>query len=176
MGRSRTSATSGASTSSAGSWLDDARFAEYLALSQSLPGPASSQLGIVIGTSRAGPLGGIVSWLGFTLPSAALLVAFALLTSTADVATAGWVRGLKLAAVAVVAQAVYVLAGTLTPDWPRKLLAVAAAIVALAWVDPLAQVAVIVGGAARRVAGALGAGSPPRRPPSTCRAPRVAGG
>ena len=129
-------------------WLDDHDFAEYLGLSQSLPGPASSQLGIAIGTARAGPLGGVVSWLGFTVPSAAALVALALLTSTVDLAAAGWVHGLKLAAVAVVAQAVAALTGSLAPDWPRKLLALAAAAVALLWADSLAQVAIIAGGAA----------------------------
>src|SRR6186713_3056498 len=98
-------------------WLDDAEFAEYLALSQSLPGPASSQLGIAIGTSRAGPLGGVASWLGFTLPSAVALVALALLTASTDLSTAGWVHGLKLAAVAVVAQAVWALTASLAPDW-----------------------------------------------------------
>jgi chromate transporter len=128
-------------------WLDDHEFAAYLGLAQSLPGPASSQLGIAIGTNRAGPLGGVVSWLGFTLPSAAILVGLALLTSPADLSGAGWVHGLKLAAVAVVAQAVAALTGSLAPDWPRKLLALTAAGVALLWADALAQVAIIVGGA-----------------------------
>jgi chromate transporter len=128
-------------------WLDDHEFAEYLGLSQSLPGPASSQLGIAIGTARAGPLGGIASWLGFTLPSAAALIALALLTSSTDLSGAGWIHGLKLAAVAVVAQAVAALTRSLAPDWPRKLLALAAAAVALLWTDVLAQVAIIAGGA-----------------------------
>jgi chromate transporter len=139
-------------------WLDDHEFAEYLGLSQSLPGPASSQLGIAIGMARAGPLGGVVSWLGFTLPSAAALVGLALLTESTDLADAGWVHGLKLAAVAVVAQAVAALTASLAPDWPRKLLALAAAAVALAWADSLAQVAVIAGGA---VIGWLALGAAP---------------
>jgi chromate transporter len=128
-------------------WLDDAEFGEYLALAQSLPGPASSQLGIAIGTARAGMAGGLAAWLGFTLPSAVLLVLFAWLASSTDVASAGWVHGLKLAAVAVVAQAVYALAGSLAPDWPRKLVAAAGAAVALLWTDPIAQVVIIAGGA-----------------------------
>jgi chromate transporter len=128
-------------------WLDDHEFGEYLGLAQSLPGPASSQLGIAIGTARAGPLGGVVSWLGFTLPSAAILVALALLTSPADLSDAGWVHGLKLAAVAVVAQAVAALTVSLAPDWPRKLVALVAAAVAFIWADALAQVAIIAGGA-----------------------------
>jgi chromate transporter len=128
-------------------WFDDREFGDLLALCQSLPGPASSQLGIAIGTIRAGIGGGIVSWLGFTLPSAALLVVFAVLASSSDAATAGWVHGLKLAAVAVVAQALIALATTLAPDWRRRLLAAAAAAVVLAWQDPLAQLAVVLGGA-----------------------------
>ena len=128
-------------------WLDDAEFGEYLGLAQSLPGPVSSQLGITIGTARAGMAGGLAAWLGFTLPSAALLVLFALVASSADLASAGWVHGLKLAAVAIVAQAVYALAGSLTPDWTRKAVAVAGAAVALLWTDPIAQVATIAGGA-----------------------------
>lgn len=146
-------------------WLDDAAFGEYLALSQSLPGPASSQLGIAIGTMRAGVLGGAAAWVGFTLPSAATLVAFGLLASSTDVASAGWVHGLKLAAVAVVAQAVWVLARSLAPDWARKAVAVAAFVVALVWIDPAAQVAIIAAGALlgwlalRPAAAGTGAGS-----------------
>ncbi len=129
-------------------WFDDREFGDLLALCQSLPGPASSQLGIAIGTIRAGIGGGIVSWLGFTLPSAAALVIFAFVAASADLATAGWVHGLKLAAVAVVAQAVIALARALAPDWRRRLLSIATATVVLAWPDPLAQLAVIAGGAA----------------------------
>lgn len=129
-------------------WLDDRAFAELLALCQSLPGPASSQLGIAIGTRRAGIVGGIVSWLGFTVPSAILLVLFGLVAGGADVASAGWVHGLKLAAVAVVAQALVILARSLAPDLPRQLVALAAAAVALAATTPFTQVAIIVAGAA----------------------------
>ncbi len=128
-------------------WLDDATFADLVALCQSLPGPASSQLGIAIGTRRAGIAGGVVAWLGFTLPSAAVMAAFGLFAASVDVATAGWVHGLKLAAVAVVAQAVWSMARTLTPDWPRRALALVAASVALAWTVPVSQVAIIAGGA-----------------------------
>ncbi len=128
-------------------WFDDREFAELLALCQSLPGPASSQLGIAIGATRAGILGGIVSWVGFTMPSAVALVIFALATSSSDIADAGWVHGLKLAAVAIVAQAVAALARALAPDWPCRALAIAGAAVALLWTDPLAQLAIIAGGA-----------------------------
>jgi chromate transporter len=128
-------------------WLDEAAYADLVALCQLLPGPASSQLGIAIGTRRAGMLGGVVSWLGFTTPSAIAMIAFALVASSVDLASAGWIHGLKLAAVAVVAQAVVLMAASLAPDWPRRLLALAAAGVTLAWASPFSQVAVIVGGA-----------------------------
>ncbi len=128
-------------------WLDETAFADLVALCQALPGPASSQLGFAIGTRRAGMLGGMAAWLGFTLPSAVALVVVGLLTASADLADAGWVHGLKLAAVAVVAQAVWGMAGALTPDWPRRAVALAAAAVALAWSTPFSQVAIIAAGA-----------------------------
>jgi chromate transporter len=127
-------------------WLDDRRFADLLALCQALPGPASSQLGIAIGTLRAGRLGGIVAWFGFTVPSAIALVAFALLTGSLDLADAGWVRGLKLGAVAVVAQAVLAMWRSLAPDVSRSVVVVAAALATLAWPSPFIQVAVIAAG------------------------------
>jgi chromate transporter len=128
-------------------WFDDRAFADLVALCQSLPGPASSQLGIAIGARKAGMLGGIVSWVGFTVPSAIALVLFGLVSGSADLSTAGWLHGLKLAAVAVVAQAVYLLARSLTPDWPRRILALAGMAVALLWTTPFSQLAIIVGGA-----------------------------
>lgn len=128
-------------------WLDERSFGDLVALCQFLPGPASSQLGIAIGTRQAGMLGGLAAWTGFTLPSAIALTALGLLASATDLSNAGWVHGLKLAAVAVVAQAVWAMAGTLTPDWARRAIAVAAAGVALAWTTPFSQVAIIVGGA-----------------------------
>lgn len=133
-------------------WLDEASFADLVALSQLLPGPASSELGIAIGTRRAGIPGGIAAWIGFTAPSALALIAFGLLASTADLGAAGWIHGLKLAAVSVVAQAVILMARTLAPDAPRRLIAVAAAVASLAFVSPLSQVVVItLGGAAGAV-------------------------
>jgi chromate transporter len=128
-------------------WLDETAFADLVALCQALPGPASSQLGFAIGTRRAGMLGGLAAWLGFTLPSAVALTAIGLLTAGADLADAGWVHGLKLAAVAVVAQAVWGMARALTPDWARRAVALTAAVVALAWTAPVSQVAIIAGGA-----------------------------
>jgi chromate transporter len=128
-------------------WLDETAYADFVALSQLLPGPASSQVGILIGTRRAGMAGGIAAWLGFTLPSAIILVLFGLLARDVDLSSAGWVDGLKIAAVAIVAQAVHLMARALTPDWPRRLVAVLAAVVAVTWSTPFAQVAIIAAGA-----------------------------
>jgi chromate transporter len=147
-------------------WFDDRTFADLLALCQSLPGPASSQLGIAIGARRAGILGGIVSWIGFTLPSAIALIVFGLVSASVDVSSAGWIHGLKLAAVAVVAQALISLARTLTPDVPRIAGAAAAGAIALAWMTPLAQVAIIAAGAliGRLVLAAPADGTGPHEP------------
>ncbi|MFI5261662.1 MAG: chromate efflux transporter [Candidatus Limnocylindrales bacterium] len=129
-------------------WLDEHAFGELVALCQLLPGPASSELGIAIGTLRAGRLGGLAAWVGFTLPSAIVLTAFALLTTGTDLSSAGWVEGLKLAAVAVVGQAVWSMGRTLAPDLPRAAMAVVAAVIMLLAPTPLLQVVVIVGGGA----------------------------
>lgn len=92
-------------------------------------------------------LGGVAAWLGFTLPSAVALTALGIFAASTDLSNAGWVHGLKLAAVAVVAQAVWLMARRLTPDWRRRAVAVLAAAVALLWTTPFAQVAIIAGGA-----------------------------
>jgi chromate transporter len=128
-------------------WLDEAAFADLVALCQFLPGPASSQLGIAVGTRRAGLAGGVAAWLGFTAPSAVAMLVFAAAVTTVDLANAGWVHGLKLAAVAVVAQAILAMARTLTPDAPRRAIAIAAALAALIWPSALAQVLLIAAGA-----------------------------
>src|ERR1041385_4651822 len=88
-------------------WLDEQTYADVVALCQFLPGPASSQVGIAVGILRAGLAGGLAAWLGFTLPSAILLVLFARSIRGLDLSSAGWLLGLKIAAVAVVAQAVW---------------------------------------------------------------------
>ncbi len=93
-----------------------------------------------------GSAGGLAAWLGFTLPSAFVLIGLGLYASSSDLSTAGWVHGLKLAAVAVVALAVLTMARSLTPDWPRRALALAALLVALLVSVPLTQLAVIAGG------------------------------
>lgn len=108
-------------------WLTDIEYADTVALCQALPGPASSQIGIAVGTAQAGYLGGLAAWAGFTLPSALALAAFALLLGDTDVSTSGWLHGLLIAAVAVVAQAVWGMSRTLTPDAERLTMALVAA-------------------------------------------------
>jgi chromate transporter len=131
-------------------WIDEASYADLVALCQFLPGPASSQVGMAIGIMRAGLLGGIAAWLGFTLPSAVMLVAFAYGLQAIGVAEAGWLHGLKVVAVAVVAQAVWGMARNLAADRERASLAIVAAIAVLASRTATIQVLVIV------VAGLLG--------------------
>jgi chromate transporter len=135
-------------------WLDEQTYADLVALCQFLPGPASSQVGIAVGILRAGLLGGLASWLGFTLPSALVLVAFAYGLQTLGGADAGWLHGLKVVAVAVVAQAVWGMAQTLTPDRQRVTIAVLAAIAMLAWPTAIGQVLIIAvaGGLYHRMA------------------------
>src|SRR5699024_5022165 len=87
-------------------WMDEKSYADLVALAQFLPGPASSQVGIGIGVARAGVLGGIISFIGFTLPSVIVLILFALLLTEIDVGSAGWIHGLKIVAVAVVSHAI----------------------------------------------------------------------
>jgi len=128
-------------------WLDETRYAELVGLCQFLPGPASSELGIAIGITRAGLLGGLAAWIGFTLPSALVLALFALLVRQGHVLGTGWLHGLQIVAVAVVAQAVWNMARTLAPDRPRATLAILAAIVALVWPTPAAQVLIIAAAA-----------------------------
>jgi chromate transporter len=125
-------------------WLDEQTYADVVALCQFLPGPASSQVGITIGIFRAGLLGGLAAWLGFTLPSATALVLFALGIRGLDLSAAGWLLGLKIAAVAVVAQAVWGMARTLCPDRERASIAIVAALIVTAWPTAWGQVLVIV--------------------------------
>ena len=130
-------------------WLDDAAFADLVAICQFTPGPASSKLGIAIGTSRGGILGAIAAWLGFTLPSALVMIAFGygLVLLPATSLQAGWLHGLKIAAVAVVTQAVWSMGRQLCPDRIRASFAILAALLVLASGSALAQIAVIVIGA-----------------------------
>jgi len=128
-------------------WMSDESYADLVALCQFLPGPASSQTGIGLGIARAGIPGGFAAWLGFTLPSAFALIAFAFgVSAVGNVNGAGWLQGLKIVAVAVVAHALWGMATKLTPDRPRITLAVVAAAAALVWPTSLAQVAIILVG------------------------------
>ena len=105
-------------------WLNERAYADLVALCQFLPGPASSQVGFSIGLIRAGYLGGLAAWLGFTLPSAILLVAFAYGAGALHGRFGdGLAHGLKLVAVAIVAQAVLGMARNLCPDRPRASIA-----------------------------------------------------
>ena len=125
-------------------WLDETSYADVVALCQFLPGPASSQVGIAVGYIRAGMAGGLAAWIGFTLPSALALVLFAYGVEEFDVIDAGWLHGLKLAAVAVVAQAVWGMGRSLALDRDRATIVIVAAVAALAWQSAIMQVLIIL--------------------------------
>jgi chromate transporter len=129
-------------------WLDEGAFADIVALCQFLPGPASSQVGMSIGILRAGLGGAFAAWLGFTLPSALAMILFGYGVSRfGNLSGAAWLHGLKIVAVAVVAQAVWGMARSLCPDKQRASVAVGAAVVALAVPSAVGQIgAIAVGG------------------------------
>jgi chromate transporter len=128
-------------------WLDEQAYADLVALCQFLPGPASSQVGFAIGLLRAGPWGAALAWLAFTLPSALLLVGFALGASLFEGPVgAGLIHGLKVAAVAIVAQAVWGMATNLCPDRRRAGIALAAVFIVVLVDGPLGQVSAILAG------------------------------
>jgi chromate transporter len=129
--------------------LREGTYADLVALCQFLPGPASSQVGIGIGLSLAGVRGGLAAWAGFTLPSALLLILFAYGASAVQpsVVADGWLHGLKVVAVAVVAQAIWGMAKSLCPDRPRGSVAILAAMLSLAWPGMPGQLSSIAGGA-----------------------------
>lgn len=129
-------------------WLSEAAYADLVALCQFLPGPASSQVGLALGLSRAGYAGAFAAWAGFTLPSALALIALALGVAQAGDALgsgagAGLLHGLKVVAVAVVTQAVWGMARSLCPDTPRRALMLGAAAVLIAWPGTALQLLVI---------------------------------
>ncbi|WOH84944.1 chromate efflux transporter [Bradyrhizobium sp. BEA-2-5] len=129
-------------------WLDEQAYADLVALCQFLPGPASSQVGFSLGLIRAGYLGALAAWTGFTLPSAIALVLFAFgAGGLSGPAGTGLVHGLKLVAVAIVAQAVWGMARSLCPDRERASIATVAALVILASSSSIAQIGAIVLGA-----------------------------
>lgn len=146
-------------------WLSEAAYADLVALAQFLPGPASSQTGFALGMMRGGLAGGIAAWIGFTLPAAVVMGLAAHGVEVASGGTgAGVIHGLKLVAVAVVAQAVWGMAGSLAPDRTRATIAAAAAMAALLLPFALTQVGVILAGGALGLAlcrdGAGSAGAP----------------
>ena len=114
-------------------WIDERSYADLVALCQFLPGPASSQVGVGIGLAKAGLPGAFAAWLGFTLPSALALIIFGYgILEFQETIPTGVLHGLKVVAVAVVAQAVWGMARTLCPDTPRITLTVIAAVAAIA--------------------------------------------
>jgi chromate transporter len=128
-------------------WLDERAYVDLVALCQFLPGPASSQVGFSIGLMRGGYLGGLAAWTGFTLPSAILLVLFAYGASAlTGPAGTGLLHGLKLVAVAIVAQAVWGMARSLCPDRERASIAVVAALIILFSASSAAQIGAIAAG------------------------------
>ena len=144
-------------------WLNESAFADLVGLCQFLPGPASSQVGFALGLSRAGLAGGLAAWTGFTLPSAILLLALAhfaeRLTGPAGAAA---IHGLKIVAVAVVAQAVWGMARTLTPDLRRAAIAVMAAIIIFLNSAASGQIIAIAAGALAGTLFCRGAVMPPK--------------
>jgi chromate transporter len=128
-------------------WLNEAAFADLIALCQFLPGPASSEAGIALGAMRAGLPGALAAWLGFTMPSAIAMILFGYgVALFPGLASSAALHGLKIVAVAVVAQAVVAMARTLTPDLRRATLAIAAAAIAIALPATLGQIAIIAAG------------------------------
>ncbi len=129
-------------------WLDDNSYADLVALCNFLPGPASSQVGIALGISRGGLRGGFAAWLGFTMPSALALIAFAYaFTAFGVTADVGWLHGLKIVAVAVIAQAIWGMGRTLCPDRFRATLAIIATLIVFLWPTGWGQIlAISIGG------------------------------
>lgn len=129
-------------------WLDERSYADLVAMSQFLPGPASSQVGIGIGLAKAGIPGAIGAWLAFTLPSTVAMITFGYgIASYAERIPASLLHGLKVVAVAVVAQAVWGMARVLCPDPPRLTMAVLAALGVLTVPSAWGQIAMIASGA-----------------------------
>jgi chromate transporter len=129
-------------------WLDEAAYGDIVGLCQFLPGPASSQVGLALGLLRAGLPGAFAAWCGFTLPSAFALILFGYgVDAMGNLQRAAWLHGLKIVAVAVVAQAVWGMARALCPDRARASLAVAAALLVLAAPSAAGQVGAIALGA-----------------------------
>lgn len=128
-------------------WIDDRGYSDLVALCQLLPGPTSSQVGMALGLGRAGWPGMLAAWAGFTLPSAIALILFAFgIIQHQGLIESGWVHGLKVVAVAIVAQAVWNMAKSLCPDQPRAVLAILGALLTLLLPTVTGQIAAIVVG------------------------------
>ncbi|EON70350.1 transporter [Lysinibacillus sphaericus OT4b.31] len=127
-------------------WLTDKEYSNLVALSQFLPGPASSQVGMGIGLIRGGLLGSVAAFIGFTLPSVLLLMGFAYFYGHTNMEM-DWIHGLKLVAVAIVAQAIWDMSKKLIPSLRHFLIALSALIVLLLWIHPFAQMVVIIAAA-----------------------------
>ncbi|WP_438824717.1 chromate transporter [Bacillus sp. JJ1474] len=125
-------------------WLDEKSYADLVALCQFLPGPASSQVGIGIGVIRGGLMGGILAFLGFTLPSVFALILFAQLLSIQEIGASSWIHGLKIVAVVVVAHAILGMAQKLAPDLKRKTIALFAIVATLFWQTAFSQIGIIL--------------------------------
>jgi chromate transporter len=129
-------------------WLDEKKYADIVSLCQFLPGPASSQIGMTIGQLRAGFFGAVFAWLGFTMPSAIIMILFALgVTNFPEYLNEGILHGFKIAAVAVVAQALWQMSIKLCPDKERMSIAIGSAIFVIFFPVALAQILVILMGA-----------------------------
>lgn len=130
-------------------WVNEHAYADLVALCQFLPGPASSQVGMALGFSRAGYLGALAAWIGFTIPSAVLLVLFAFgVSSLTDSIHLSYLHGLKIVAVAIVGQAIWGMITKLCPDKVRASIAVFAAILASLMTSAVSQIGIIAMGAA----------------------------
>ena len=130
-------------------WITQERFADLVAMSHFLPGPSSSQVGYAIGVERAGIIGGLAAWIGFTLPSALMMYAVAMtVLYPGELSNTGWLQGLKAAAVSVVALAAIQMFVMLAPDLRRKTIVVAAGLLAFLLRDTISQAWVLLLGAA----------------------------
>jgi chromate transporter len=148
-------------------WLSAEQYGSLVSLCQLLPGPTSSQVGFLIGLHRAGWLGALAAWVGFTLPSALLMYAFALLAPTnPGLSMQAVLHGLMLTAVVVVAQAVWSMSRSLAPDPPRRAIAVAACVSLLIFHTGLAQFLVLLGGALAGVVLGLSSSHPTPKLPT----------
>ena len=129
-------------------WLDNREYADLVALCQFLPGPSSSQVGFGIGLMKGGHIGGLAAFAGFTLPSALIMIAFGLMLGYGgDAIPSSLLAGLKLVAVSVVGHAVVMMGKELTPDWPRRLIALISGLTVLAVAQPFITIGVILLGA-----------------------------